>query len=305
MKRRFGSGSGDLLADRRFALAEALGADGDHAAAADLLAQTVERVPDWAPAWLALGLALERSGSIGEAVEACRRADALDPDGALGANLHVARLSGGKSPESMPPAFVRTLFDQYADRFDAHLVRDLDYSGPARLVEALERVGCPTARDALDLGCGTGLMAAALAAFTTAVDGVDLSPAMVEKAALTGRYRKLSVGDLDGHLAACPVASYDLVVAADVLVYLGALEATFAAVARVLRRDGLFAFTLQSRSTDSPYTLGSDMRFSHHRSYAEAALAHAGLSVAVAEATSTRTEGGVPVPGLVVVARRA
>ena len=54
--------SADVLADRRFAYAEALLAD-DPAAAADLLEQTAERVPHWAPLWMALGAARDRFSS--------------------------------------------------------------------------------------------------------------------------------------------------------------------------------------------------------------------------------------------------
>ena len=43
--------SGDLLADRRYAYAMAAAKEADHEAAADLLAQTLEIVPDWAPPW--------------------------------------------------------------------------------------------------------------------------------------------------------------------------------------------------------------------------------------------------------------
>ena len=53
------SPSNDLLADRRFAWAKALAAEGDAAGAADLLEQVIERVPEWAPGWAALAEAYE------------------------------------------------------------------------------------------------------------------------------------------------------------------------------------------------------------------------------------------------------
>ena len=153
------SPSNDLLADRRFAWARALAAEGDAAGAADLLEQVIERVPDWAPGWAALAEAREGCGNRqAAAVAAWTRAAALDPGGSLGADLHLSRLSG-LTPDTMADAYVRTLFDQYAPRFEQHLVEELDYRGPALLIAALDRVA-PNRNfaGALDLGCGTGLM---------------------------------------------------------------------------------------------------------------------------------------------------
>ena len=77
--------SGDLIADRRYAIARDLERRGDLAAAADLLAQTLERAPDFSAAWFALGEIRERLGDRGGAREAFRRALALDPQDAPGA----------------------------------------------------------------------------------------------------------------------------------------------------------------------------------------------------------------------------
>lgn len=297
------STSGDLLADRRYEIGQSFSAEGDHAAAADLFAQTVERVPQWAPAWLALGLARERLDDREAAFGALRRARNLDPSGRLGAELHLARLEGRSSP-TMPAAFVQILFDQYADRFDDHLVEGLHYRGPALIADALRRSGHLSFEKALDLGCGTGLMGRALAGRVETLDGVDLSPRMIEQAQRTGLYRTLSVGDLLDHLARTPAGHYDLVLAADVLVYIGALDAVMAGACKVLRPGGTLAFTVQALVADDGFALGPDLRFSHARAYIERALAQAGFGALVLEEKSTRQDGGVDVPGLVIVARR-
>lgn len=297
--------SGDLLADRRYRLAQDYTSDGDLDAAADLLAQTIELVPNWAPAWLALGLIHEQRHDLSAAADVLRRAEALDQDGLLGASLHLSRLSGSATVEGMPPAFVRGLFDTYADRFDTHLTEALHYRGPAIIAEALRRSGWTKADAALDLGCGTGLMAKALKGAVGAIDGVDLSPRMIEKARATGLYRALAAADIVSHLADTAARAYDLVLAADVLVYLGDLDPVLRGVARALQIDGVFAFTTQRSSEPDGYRLGADMRFAHGRSYVEAAVAAAGLTVASIEDASTREDRGLPVPGLVVVARRA
>ena len=129
-------------------------------AAAELFAQCLEIVPDWAPAWFALGSAREQLGDVDGAIAAYRRAAASDLEDVLGASLTLARLGEVPTPAAAAPAYVARLFDQYAPRFDAHLVGSLGYRGPALLYEAVatfERTNRPMhfAR-ALDLGCGTG-----------------------------------------------------------------------------------------------------------------------------------------------------
>ncbi len=296
--------SSDLIADRRFAWAKGYAEDGDHAAAADLFAQVTERVPGWGPGWAALGDARERSGDPAGARQAWARAAPLDPTGALGAEAHLARLDG-RAPAALPATYVRALFDDYAPRFDRHLVEALDYRGPAVLVDALERAapGRRFAR-ALDLGCGTGLMGLALRGRADRIDGVDLSPAMAVLARATGAYAAVAVGSLEDALAVADAGSLDLVVAADVLVYLGDLAPVFAGAARAVRRDGLLAFTVQALAEGDGFALGPDMRFSHAPGDVEGALRGVGFEPRLLEPASTRRERGAPMSGLVAVAMR-
>ncbi len=294
--------SGDLIADKRFAYAEALSTDGDFLAAAEVFEQTIELVPDWAPAQLAFGLALEKAGHREAALAAMLRANRLDPDGALGTPLHVARLRNA-SVLYMPPAYVAALFDQYADRFDAHLLGTLGYRGPEVILDAITRtVGERHFDRALDLGCGTGLMARAARGRADEIDGIDLSPGMIEQARATSLYRGLAVSDCTAWLEQCADESYDLILAADVFVYLGDLTAVLCQSARVLARKGVLAFTLQT-ADEGREGLGPDLRFRHAPSTVRRGLSQAGLAVRIIEAQSMRREGGFDVPGLVVVAQ--
>ena len=296
--------SGDVLADRRFGYAEALLAEGDLAGAVDLLTQTLELVPGWAPAWMALAMAEERQNQLARAREAYSRAEACDQDGHLGASLHLARLDGRATPPAMPPAYVASLFDDYAPRFDRHLIDELGYRGPAILMDALHGTwGDRRFRRALDLGCGTGLMGAALARRADRIEGVDLSPAMVERAAASGFYERLVVGEIGHHLDESAPAGFDLVVAADVFVYLGGLGPVVEGIARVLAPGGVLAFTTQKADTGA-VRLGDDLRFSHSADHIRAALNTAGLGLELLAEASTRREAGKPVPGLVVVAQK-
>ena len=297
------SSSGDLLADRRFGYAQDLLDAGEAEAAADLLQQVLELVPEWPPVWLALGDAYEQSGQINAAASAFRRALLLAPDDVLGAGPRLARL--GETHATMTPGYVAALFDDYAERFDTHLVQALAYRGPAIIIEALQDVCRQQQRDfcfgpVLDLGCGTGLMAAVIQGQAQTIYGVDLSPRMVEKARETGLYTSVHCGELLAFLEAWTPASYDLALAADVLVYLGDLSPLMGAMQRVLAPAGLFAFTVQA-CDGARFQLGHDLRYHHSADYLRRTAQHHGLQVAHLAPCVTRQDAGQPVPGFVVV----
>ena len=298
--------SGSLFADRRYEYARRAAREADHAAAADLLEQAVELAPHWASAWFALGEARERLQAREAAAQAFAEALARDPADPHGAALRLALLRGG-APSMMNEAYVQGLFDQYAPRFDAHLVGALAYRGPEILADALRKVCAKQARafhfeTVLDLGCGTGLMARALALHFASMHGVDLSPRMIAEAGKTGLYASLAAAEMTGWLQDRPAAQADLVVAADVLVYVGDLAPLCLQAARVLDPGrGVLAFTAQ-RQEGTGYALGADMRFAHAPAYLRECTHAAGLRVVLLEEQSTRRDAGRDVPGLVCVA---
>jgi predicted TPR repeat methyltransferase len=300
--------SGDVLADRRYERAKAYAAEGDFSAADDLLTQALERAPDFASAWFALGETRAQSGNREGAVAAFRAALTADPADRHGAALHLARLGEADPSVAMTPAYVRSLFDQYAGHFDAALA-GLAYRGPALLRDALRAAAATRRRPfrfthAVDLGCGTGLVAEALREDCDAIVGVDLSPAMVAAARSRGVYAEVAVGDMVAFITSQAAGACDLVVAGDAFVYLADLAPICRAVARALARDGLFAFTVETHD-GTGVVLGEKLRYAHGADHVRTALAAAELDLLVLDPASIRTEKGVPVPGLVVVAGRS
>lgn len=298
--------SGDVLADGRYERAKAYAADGDDAAAADLLTQALERAPNFASAWFALGELRLRTGDRAGAVEAFRAALAADPPDSQGASLHLAWLGALDPAAAVSPAYVRMLFDQYAPDFDRALVERLGYRGPALLRAAVEgararRSGLVRFARMVDLGCGTGLAGQAFRSCCTTVCGVDLSAAMVELARRKDIYDHLEVGDMRTFLDHESDGACDLVIAADSFIYLADLAPISRAVARALAPDGLFAFTVET-FPDTGVALSEKRRFVHGADHVRAALAQAGLALFTLEHAATRTENGVPVPGLLVIA---
>lgn len=172
----------------------------------------------------------------------------------------------------------------------------------------------------LDLGCGTGLMGPRLRPHVGSLRGVDLSPKMVDKARSKGCYDELCVGELVGFLQGQRIEGrppVDLVVAADVLVYLGDLAPVFAAAAAVARPGCLFALSTESHdgcaAVDGDRVRGLDGgfdrgyiatltgRFQHVRGYVECAARDAGWVLVTCEAATIRCNGGQPIAGDIFV----
>jgi len=255
----------------------------------------------------------------GDAVQLAREAFAvftaferLDAARAVGAWLerqappdviqaYEARVLDDPSVTRAPADYVEALFDDLAERFDHQLVEMLDYRAPAELAGMLERYQTRFER-VLDLGCGTGLSAEPLARFGGTLTGVDLSRAMLERAAARGGYAELVQADALAFLAGRP-AAFDLVFAADVLIYFGDLAALFETVAAALTEGGYFVFSTEL-AEDGWQVLPSG-RFAHARAYVEA-VAGPRFEVLEMVPTALRREGhGTLAGGLYVLRRKA
>lgn len=296
--------SGDLIADRRFLYGEGLLADGEPAAAAELFEQALERAPDWPDGHAGLARARQAAGDLAGAAAAWRRVLALEPDDVLGARLHLGLLGAATVPAAPPPAYVAALFDQYAPEFEAALVERLGYGAPGVLGALVADTGRRFA-SALDLGCGTGLMGAEVRSLADRLDGVDLSPAMLEQAAAKGLYDDLVVGDVVAALAERP-GRHDLILAADVLCYLGDLRPVMAAVAGSLLPGGLFAFTVETPAAEeatADWTLRPSLRYAHRPEGVVSLAGEAGLVLLRRVDAMLRLDAGVPVGGAAFLVR--
>lgn len=293
--------SGDVIADRRFEWARDLADKGDLTAAADLLVQTLELAPAYAAAWFALGEVRERLDDRAAAVAAFRKAVDADPLDLHGAKLHLIRL-GAAPAAAMPESYVRTLFDGYAPKFDHALTEGLSYRAPELLLKAVQASGVTMKfTSALDLGCGTGLGGTAFKPFCDNLTGVDLSPAMLAQARSKNIYDRLVDGDVVAFLQA-ETARYDLVLAADVYMYLDDLRPVLKAVAKVLKPNVIVAFSVETHDGEG-VMLRDTLRYAHGAAHVRDALAAVGLNLISLDSAATRTEKGVPVPGLIVVAK--
>jgi predicted TPR repeat methyltransferase len=119
--------------------------------------------------------------------------------------------------------------------------------------------------------------------------GIDLSPRMIERARATGLYAEVDVAEIVEGLARRPDGCADLILAADVMVYMHDMTALLREVARVLAAGGLFAFTVESHAGEG-VVLGEGLRYAYSESCVRALVAAAGLVLDQLESASSRTE---------------
>lgn len=210
----------------------------------------------------------------------------------------------GTSPDRAPAAYVRELFDVYAPHFDTELVEKLRYRTPELLGAMLERLALPADGAGLDLGCGTGLSGLAMKRFCTHLTGADISARMLEVAGNRAVYDALVECDFLEWLPRQPAGSFRLVMAADVLNYIGTLSPVLAAAAHALSPGGHFVFSLEKPEAGAPVHLTSALRFQHDADAVIAWGAQHGFEVAAQAEAEMRIEAGKPVIGSLLALRR-
>jgi len=282
-------------------------------------------------------LKLEKSGHFAQAAVFYRQALALDAADCVGATVRLAAMGEGRAPNIAPPAYVATLFDQCAEMFDLILVDSLGYNVPNLLRDAVEEA-YPGRKfhNMLDLGCGTGLVAEAFADCEMARTGLDLSENMVAQAHERGLYDNLYIADIIAFLrraagesvadgAAAAVAKslsrqkWDLVIAADVLPYMGDLAEFFHLAGAITEQGGVFGFSSEDLAKTelaaaeangakngqaADFAVGLHQRFAHSPAYIRAMLKQAGFKAVYESEITVRREQNMPVYGELILAEK-
>jgi predicted TPR repeat methyltransferase len=255
--------------------------------------------PTLAEAWSQRGSLLRDRGQHAEAARCFEQALAHGGDEALH-RFYLASVKTGEAAPAQPPrAYVEALFDDYADDFQHHLLHQLKYQAHETLLAPL-RVGGQRHPLVLDLGCGTGLCGQLICPHADAVEGVDLAKAMVDQARATGAYRHVEQGDLLGFLRARNEGA-DLVIAADVFIYVGALDEVFAAVRQRLKASGCFAFSVELARGADDLQLRPSLRYAHSQAYVERLAQAHGFRLRQTWQAPLREDQQRPVMGLYVL----
>ena len=312
--------------------------------AIDLLRRAAELEPEAFETWAHLGAAYAETGQFQLALSALDRTLALQPQ-ALTALRHKASVlrelgrwdepahcleklhqqgggneftrymlaavrhaQGGwtQEPPAPPAGYVAQLFDRYADDFSSHLSQ-LGYRAPEILVKATLDCLSPPWPQVLDLGCGTGLVGQCLQGHALHLDGVDLSAGMVHRAQASGHYRRVWQADIHDAMEQALRAGdrYDLIVSADVFIYVGALERVFQLATQVLREGGGFAFSLEAWATGpEAYVLRPSLRYAHSLPYIQRLATDHGLRLLRADSGLLRHDHGQDIAGLFCVLQK-
>eukprot|EP00567_Pseudictyota_dubia_P009413 CAMPEP_0197441204 /NCGR_PEP_ID=MMETSP1175-20131217/7534_1 /TAXON_ID=1003142 /ORGANISM="Triceratium dubium, Strain CCMP147" /LENGTH=255 /DNA_ID=CAMNT_0042971449 /DNA_START=53 /DNA_END=820 /DNA_ORIENTATION=+ len=239
---------------------------------------------------------------------------------------------------------VEDLFDEYADTFDEHLTKGLRYSVPKLMKEHLDAVltgeiisdhvdnnvsvargnvnsgnnhsdeslrpnekeEATRFRRCLDLGCGTGLAGVVFRDQCQYLEGNDISRLMVEKCRTReGVYDKVTHNNLMNHLRRQRDESFDLILSADVVMYLhdDDLAAMIASVRRVLEPGGMFVFSTEAHDGSENFVRLESERFAHSRKYV-LGLVEDGFEVKSVNSVLCRMDEGKEIRGDIFVLKR-
>jgi predicted TPR repeat methyltransferase len=250
--------------------------------------------PDCGESQMHRGDILLGLGRSADAVVSLRRAMACGAD-AERIRFVLASIGEAAIPVVAPAGYVQDLFDHYAAGFDQALVEGLHYRTPESLARLVSIHSSPAPLDILDLGCGTGLCGPLLKPLARRLTGIDLSATMLARARARAVYSELECVELTDYLSRHE-REFDLVVAADVFVYVGDLAPAFAGAQRALRAGGRFAFSVEA-SEQRDWELAVTRRYRHAKPYLERLAGEHGFAVAAVENSVLRHNDGNDVHG--------
>ncbi len=262
---------------------------------------------DHAISWNNRGNTFVAMRRLEEAVASFDRALALAPDLEIAQNNRNLALLELKRISRIPAVAVRALFDNYSSYYDSAMMDSLGYRAPSHLRGLAARVmpnAAPPMR-ILDLGCGTGLSGEAFKDLAVGgrLDGIDLSAGMIEEARRRDIYSDLMVEDFETALAA-PGLSYDLIIAADALIYHGDLAPVLWGTAQRLEPEGFCLFTVEKLAGEGWEQTPAN-RFRHSEAYLRSCAEKSGFAVTEIVECALRSESNAPVEGFAVALRKA
>ena len=243
-----------------------------------------------------------------------RRCLECDPNDSRGVAILLAHLGLADAPERTSPAQLLSLYDVRSRSWD----RESSYYGASLVAQGLRRHADHNRLTMLDIGCGTGLVGVLVRDLASRLDGVDISPAMLEKAETKGVYNRLIEADLASFMAQ-QIDSYDAILGAATLIHFGDLKALLGIVSECLHAKGLFVFTLfyhedgaSHSDTEVDYAVASHHRlarsgcFKHSASYVERLARQAEFCVLELEKIiHEQDQDSNPVAGILAVLQRS
>ena len=256
--------------------------------------------PEFADANNNLASLLAATGNIEEAIELFKNALKLNKNNAMA--QHMLNALQGNTNTHPSPDYVISLFDNAANYFDKQLVDKLDYKAPELIYQAVGKLSDlhDDSLDIMDLGCGTGLCAPLFHTSAKTLKGIDLSQKMLAKAKALNLYNELFKGDITTQLRRLN-DKYDLVLSADVFIYVGDLKSIFKASAQSLKPNSLFAFSLEAEKSGADFRLCNTGRYAHSMNYIRKLAKENALEERYCTETTLRMDKNEPIKGYIVV----
>jgi len=145
------------------------------------------------------------------------------------------------------------IYDTHADAWwdgSVRWLRTLHNMVPARLAYFDRFIDDWSGKHVIDIGCGGGFMAEALAKRSAHVVGIDPSEGAVRAARIHAAAHNLSIDYATGQAEYLEFGdkSFDIVVCVDVLEHVESLEKTIQQIARILKPGGFFLFDTINRN---------------------------------------------------------
>jgi predicted TPR repeat methyltransferase len=256
--------------------------------------------PSYMDLYLDLALSLLADGQNTEAATYLRLALEKSPED-VKCRYYLCVAEGRIPDEDLQGEYIRSsvkyLFDRYADTFDKSLIEELQYSVPAEIPLFIkESVSDVHFKSCVDLGCGTGLSGEVLRNFCDIITGIDISSKMLSIAKKRMCYDELLHGEIVDTLNGSDTC-YDLFVAADVLIYIGAFEKLLRAVVAKANPGALFVLTTECYEGDGFILQTDSNRYAHSREYVEKVAANCGSTVLNVKRFNLRKEKETMIPG--------
>ena len=289
--------------DCRYNLAGCYRSLGEDDQAAHIYESILADTPAHLPSLNNLAYLTHKHGKNERARELYEQILELNPEH-VSADYMRAALSGDTRNQS-PNSYIKEVFDQFADHYEASLTDDLGYDLPSELLDIyLHLVAGSRPQRLLDLGCGTGLVGEKFSSLCRTMTGVDISRKMIAVAHEKKLYDSLQISEIIEFLRTNPETAYDLVICADVLPYLGDLGELFYEVSSIMATHGHFMFSVEHLSSDSDRpVLQQSGRFAHSRCYVDETAAQAGWTIIFQTLLDLRKEREGWIQGSIYVMR--
>jgi len=267
------------------------------------LQRAIELAPDNEQVFLNLGNTYQMMGELKLAESSFKKVCDINPHNHT-AKYYLAIIKGDNTIARSPDDYVQELFDGYAETFDDQLIEKLHYKTPALIGDmVMKYIDSRRKYKILDLGCGTGLAGIYLKDISDYMVGIDLSPKMLKKAEERKIYDELIATGIDPYFASHDFQP-DLVISADVFVYIGDISGIFKDVSDSLQDNGMFIFSTEDTDDTEQFLLKESGRFAHNENYIRKLARESSLQVTDNQKTIIRYEADTPIHGQVYLLKK-